>query len=105
MLQQIHYLTSHITLYFGEEVHLTGRVAYDQGGGLLYFVTDEDSEVLSINLDVYGLTTPPGHAWIKDWSEHAGIAKQLITGHTVSYKQTALVGPFDSPAHLVQISN
>lgn len=103
MSQQIHYLTSLITLYFGEEVHFAGRVIYDGNSGLLYFVTGEDSEVLSVNLEAYGLTTPPGHAWIKDWSEHAGVASQLISLKAVAYRQTVLVGPFDSPAHLVQI--
>lgn len=104
MSQQIHYLTTLITLYFGEKVRYVGRVTYGGANGLLYFVADEDNEVLSVNLEAYGLTTPPGHAWIKDWSEHSGVTSQLINVQAVTHKQTALVGPFDSPAHLVQVN-
>lgn len=103
MLQQPQYLTNHISLQFGEHVHLGGYVSYDQPRNLLYFITDEDSEVLSVNLEAYGLTTPTGRVWIKDWSEHAGVTAQLISLGAVLYEATARVGPFDSPAHLVNV--
>lgn len=103
MTQQFITLIDTTTLDFGESVELTGSVIYDQAHGLLYLVTDEDAEVLSITLDEYGLTTPENHVWIKDWSEHQGIASQLIRQNLVTYKQSFVVGPFDSQAHLVEI--
>lgn len=103
MLQPIEYLTHIISLRFGESVHLAGTVAHDETNALLLFVTDEDAEVLSIDLDAYGLSTPQDHVWIKDWSEHAGVTSQLANLGIVQHKGTAHVGPFDSPAHLVEV--
>jgi|SRR5699024_604562 len=103
MLQHIEYLTHTISLRFGESVHLAGTVAHDETNALLFFVTDEDTEVLSIDLDTYGLSTPQGHVWIKDWSEHAGVTSQLASLGVVEHKATAHVGPFESPAHMVKI--
>jgi len=104
MFQQPKYLTDLTTLKFGTEVELTGYLAYDQHRHLLYLITDEGHEVLSTNLEVYGLPTPPGYAWIKDWSEHAGLADQLVSLQVATYDTTMHVGPFASPAHLLQLS-
>ena len=104
MLQQPQYLTNHTSLQFGEHVHLGGYVAYDQPRNLLYFITGEDSEVLSVNLETYGLTTPAGQVWIKTGpNEHAGVTTQLISLGAVLYEAIARVGPFDSTAHLVSV--
>lgn len=103
MLRHIEYLTRTISLRFGESVYLTGRVAHDKTNALLYFVTDEDAEVLSIDLHAYGLGTPQDHVWIKDWSEHAGVTNQLANLGVVQHKATAHVGPFESPANMVKI--
>lgn len=103
MLRHIEYLTDTIELRFGQSVRYTGRVAHDATSALLYFVTDEDAEVISVDLYAYGLSTPQGHIWIKDWSEHAGIANQLVGMEVLEYKATATVGPFSSPAHLVKV--
>ena len=104
MVQQPEYLTNYISLQFGEEVRLGGYVAYDQPRNLLYFITDEGSEVLNVNLEAYGLVTPPGYVWIKDWSEHTGVTVQLISLGAVLYEESALVGPFRSAAHLVRVA-
>lgn len=103
MLQATQYLTETITLRFGTHVMITGAVAYDPTLKVLCFETDEDHEVLNVNLDSYGLVAPPGSIWIKDWSEHAGVADQLIELGAVGHITTVSVGPFDSPAHLVEI--
>jgi len=39
-----------------------------------------------VSLKTYGLTTPVGHVWVKDWSEHAGLTNQLINLQVVTYK-------------------
>lgn len=104
MTQQFTTLNNNLTLWFGESVQLTGEVVHDQDNAMLYLVTHEDSEALSINLDQYGLTTPAGHVWIKNWSEHTGVATQLLNRGVVTHAATATVGPFNSPADLVQIT-
>lgn len=58
MTEQFITLSESLTLHFGDSVELTGEVVYDQENTMLYLVTDEDSEVLNINLDQYGLPTP-----------------------------------------------
>ena len=103
MLQQPEYLTDHISLQFGEHVRLDGYAAYDQPRGLLYFITDEGYEVLSVVLEAYGFVAPLGCVWIKDWSEHTGVTEQLVSLGVVSYEKTVRVGPFNSPAHLVSV--
>src|SRR5690625_3339124 len=71
--------------------------------GLLYFITDEGYEVLSVVLEAYGFVAPLGCVWIKDWSEHTGVTEQLVSLGVVSYEKTVRVGPFNSPAHLVSV--
>lgn len=102
MLQSLDFLASTISLRFGQSVQLAGRVARDSTNALLYFVTDEDAEVISVDLQAYGLNTPQDHIWIKDLSEHAGVASQLVDLGVVVHKATVCVGPFDSPAHMVK---
>lgn len=100
----IDYLATSVTLHFGEAVRTTGQVGYDAARQLLLFITTEDTEVLSVNLETYGLTTPAWHVWVKDWSEHTGLTNQLTNLQIATYKITAEVGPFNSPAHLVEIT-
>jgi len=103
MSQHINFLTADMEIRFGESVRLAGRVAHDAINAVLYFVTDDDAEVLNIDLDAYGYSTPQNHVWIKDWSEHAGVAGQLAKLDGITHKATTVVGPFDSPAHLLEI--
>lgn len=104
MTEQFITLSESLTLHFGDSVELTGEVVYDQENTMLYLVTDEDSEVLNINLDQYGLPTPSGHIWIKDWSEHTGLTAQLVAHGLVTREGLTTVGPFDSQAVLVKIA-
>jgi len=104
MTQQFITLSESLTLQFGDSVQLTGEVVYDQDNTMLYLVTDEDSEVLNINLDQYNLPTPSGHIWIKDWSEHTGLTAQLVAHGIVTREGQTTVGPFESPAMLVKIA-
>lgn len=40
----IDYLTTSVTLHFGEAVRTTGQVGYDAARQLLLFITTEDTE-------------------------------------------------------------
>lgn len=103
MLQQNHYVTDSISVCFCESTYLTGQIAHDETSALLYFVIDEDAEVLSIDLDAYGLSAPQSQGWIKI-GEHTGVANQLIDLHFLSYKATAFVGPSSHQRNLLKSS-
>lgn len=82
---------------------LTGQLVHDRAAGVLELMTDEGPERLSVNLDVYGLSTATGEVWIKDWSEHEGLTGNLAEQGLVEVVSTAHVGPFASRAHLVRV--
>lgn len=95
-----------ITVKFDNGLTLTGDLTfYPERAGLLELDTldGEMPERLSINLEAYGLTTPKGYTWIKDWSEHAGVTASLVEAGAVQIIETFQVGPFSSNAHLVKI--
>lgn len=55
-------------------------------------------EVVSINLSQYGLRPEPGRVFIKNWSEHDGLADALVTAGVVEKEVPVWVGPFRSQA-------
>lgn len=95
-----------VTIEFDNGLALTGELAFHpERAGLLELDTldGEMPERFSINLEAYGHTTPEGHTWIKDWSEHAGVTASLVETGAVQIIDTVQVGPFSSTAHLVKI--
>lgn len=59
---------------------MTGTLSFaEYGDGTLAVTlnTDEGPERLSINLGAYGNTPPEGHIWVKDYSEHEGMAEAI----------------------------
>lgn len=82
------------------EATLAGTVRYDRRRRLLELVDDYgESEVLSLDMSYYGYVTAPGEAWIKDWSEHAGLADALVMADVVMSVESVRVGPFASRAY------
>lgn len=58
---------------------LTGKVEYEPGLQALT-ITDPatgEEEVLSVNLTEYGYIAFPGEVFVKDWSEHSGLAAAI----------------------------
>lgn len=87
-----------VTLEFSSNsFSMTGNLYVDQEL-MLVDMEEGDVEHLSVNLDSYGLITRPGFFWIKDWSEHAGLAQSLIDAGVAEYEQEFMVGPFKSRA-------
>lgn len=64
---------------------------------------DGETEVLSIDLTLAGYVTFPGEAFIKDWSEHAGLTSALVDAGIVTRVETLQIGPFDSRAYCVVV--
>lgn len=92
------------TIDFMGAIELSGTLRFDEATGLLELDTEDGEmpERLSVRLDGYGIDTPAGHAWIKDWSEHQGVTDSLVAAGAVEVVQTVQVGPFSSTAHLVR---
>lgn len=82
---------------------LAGQLIHDRAAGVLELETDEGPEQLSTDLSVYGLPTGLGDVWIKDWTEHEGLAQGLVEQGLGEIIGTAEVGPFASRAHLVKV--
>ena len=68
-----------ITLKYGHK--LTGHLRmmkYQDGSPALMMLCDDGREVLSVNLAGYGLKAPDGHIFVKDYSDHEGLADELV---------------------------
>lgn len=81
---------------------LRGDVHYDSTLQLLELISSAtgDSEVLSVDLVASGYVAIPGQVWIKDWSEHAGLAHALVEAGVIMTVHHVTVGPFSSKAYL-----
>lgn len=101
-------MTTATRLELREELTLTGTIAYDPATQLLELIDEEagDVEVLSISLDAYGHTAPPRHVYVyvKDWSEHRGLAHALERVGVARVVDTVTVGPFAEQAHLMEVT-
>lgn len=93
-------LRNHAT-YFTDVIDVTRIAAnrYLDGNPGLYATilwNDEGMEYpedtqLSINLAGYGMTPPPGHVFVKDYSEHEGMATALeVAGIVTKVKQVPI---------------
>lgn len=83
------------------EMTLTGDIRYDHRLRLLELIDTEswETEVLSLDMTAYGYVTAPGETWIKDWSEHGGLADALVMAGVVMTCESVRIGPFDSRAY------
>ena len=85
-------------------VTLTGDVQYDAERHLLN-LTDPcgPGDVMTTNLDAYGYYADGNIVYIKDWSEHTGLAKSLEAAGIVEIRRALNVGPFRSRAYEVKV--
>ena len=84
-------------------VTLTGHIRHDRGAGTLDLLDEQGVERLSTDLSVYGYVAGMGEVFIKDWSEHAGLADALAIAGVVSPVESLRVGPFSSRAYRVRV--
>ena len=86
-------------------VALSGVLTYSPARASLIVADHEtgEAEVLSVDLAVYGYVAAPGEVFVKGWSEHSGLATALETAGVARIAETVFVGPFDSPAHRMQL--
>ena len=86
-------------------VTLSGVLAHNPARASLIIADHEtgEAEVLSVDLAVYGYVAAPGEVFVKGWSEHSGLATALEVAGVARIVETVIVGPFDSPAHRMQL--
>lgn len=93
-----------VSLRFGADCRLTGTLHYDPLQADLYLVTEIGVEDLSIDLRAYALTPAAGCVFVKDWSEHTGLAHELETAGCGSITQRLTgIGPFNSTAFEMKV--
>lgn len=86
---------------------LTGDVRYDEEQSALILADRERGfpEHLSVSLLAYGGLIPePGCVFVKDWSEHEGLAHQLVAAGLGEISDEVRVGPFRMRAYQLKIN-
>lgn len=83
----------HAAVDFGHDLVLEGQLKHDPSQNLLVLITDEGAERLSISLEQYGISPAPGNVFIKDYSEHAGLAQRLVAAGLVTIVGCVTAGP------------
>ncbi|ROR76102.1 hypothetical protein SAMN06295974_3750 [Plantibacter flavus] len=85
-------------------ITLTGDLMYDaERHALVLGSADGLSEILTTNLESQGLRTHADTVFIKDWSEHTGLAASLEASGVVQIVRAVNVGPFRSRAYEVRV--
>lgn len=83
---------------------LEGKLVYEPAtDSLIVHSAYEAPEVLTVNLLEYGLVTDLGEVFVKDWSEHSGLAQALIDAGYAQLVDNHFVGPFRSRAVRLRI--
>ena len=97
-------IKANVTVKF-PAIEITGTLEHLEGQRALVLHPDDEpcSEVLSVNLQAYGLIAPTGCVYIKDWSEGEGVADSLEASGLVKKLSDVYVGPFNSRAWLVEV--
>lgn len=94
--------TDEIAVDFGGRTY-HGVLDYDPADAVLVMLEAEGPERFSTNLQCYGLVAAPGCVFVKDWSEHSGLAAALQEAGLVRIVRNVEVGPFASTAYEVEV--
>lgn len=86
-------------------VDLTGDIEYDADRGALVLVDPLEAmeEHLSTSLEAYGLQPGEGCVFVKDWTEHAGLAGALERAGVVEILGKVEVPTFALDAYRVRV--
>lgn len=89
------------TIDFGS-LTLTGILEFDAGDCCLVLYTDEGPEPISTDLSYYGYLPDFGSVFIKDWSEHSGLAQRMADAGLVEITRTLELSPMGPGGHRVR---
>lgn len=83
---------------------IIGTQTYGDGTTALVLLTDEGPETLSTNLGGHGLTPrSPEHVFVKDYSEHTGLAQSLVKADVAEIVAEVTFGNFGTRAYEVRL--
>lgn len=85
-------IAHNVAINFGS-ITLTGDLVHDPAQHDLYLQTEEGNEDISTALTGYALLPKDGCVFVKDWSEHSDLAKNLTDAGLVESMRV-----FDIPA-------
>jgi hypothetical protein len=91
-----------LTLTFGDDAQFTGDLLWLPETRALVFDSEDDPEVLTVNLAAYGFETPEGHVTIAAWN-YAGIPEQLEAAGIAAAVDLHIVGPFGGLAYVLRV--
>lgn len=82
-----------------------GEIRYDSRQHALVLIdpTTAEEEVLTMNLLSSGYVAEPGEVFVKDWTEHSGLAAALVAARVATHVESLRVGPHGATAHRLQI--
>lgn len=82
-----------------------GEIRYDNRQHALVLVdpATAEEEVLTVNLLSSGYVADPGEVFVKDWSEHSGLAAALVAARVAKHVESLRVGPHGATAHRLRI--
>lgn len=82
-----------------------GEIRYHSRQHALVLIdpTTAEEEVLTMNLLSSGYVAEPGEVFVKDWSEHSGLAAALVAARVANHVESLRVGPHGATAHRLQI--
>lgn len=89
-----------------EHVTLTGAVEHDPSQNALAITYPDtgQSEVLAVNRTAYGYVAFPGEAFVKDWSEHGGLAAAIQAAGIVTATKRITVDPFECTPYRMRLT-
>ena len=82
-----------------------GEIRYDSRQHALVLVdpATAEEEVLTVNLLGSGYVAEPGELFVKDWSEHSGLAAALVAARVATHVESFQVRPHGATAHRLRI--
>lgn len=89
-----------VTLTFGP-IEITGDLYLASsldGGTAAYLATEVGLEHISINLAAYRIFPRPGAIFVKNYSDHEGLAQSIVNAGLGTITDTVTFGPFHTTA-------
>lgn len=82
-----------------------GEIRYDSRQHALVLIdpTTAEEEVLTMNLLSSGYVAEPGEVFVKDWTEHSGLAAALVAARVANHIESLRVGPHGATAHRLRV--
>lgn len=91
------------------EIDRVEHGSYDEQGKIPAMrLWDDYGELIStptVNLEAYGLFPPEGYAFIKDYAEGEGVAKELERLGIIRIEDEFTFGPYDTRAVLAELTH